>query len=207
MSLRLFLVDDHAAILRTLEIVLPTLTACEVVGTATSASGALKSIPRSKPNALWIDVCLAELDGPGLLCLMRSRGLVLPTVLITGSASDTCICEALRADPVAFVHKGDEISCWRKALEAAAMGEAYFSPRIVEAKKRGGGHERLRTLSDMERAVLVLVVRALTKEQIAEQLGITSHTVRHHREKIMKKLNVHTVTDLCREAAHAGLLV
>lgn len=88
--------------------------------TSPTATDALKAIPRVKPDVLFVDVCLPMLDGPSLLRLLRSRGIVTGAVLFTGLAGVAQIREAMSAEPAGFVSKIDDLDCWRKALESKA---------------------------------------------------------------------------------------
>jgi DNA-binding NarL/FixJ family response regulator len=111
----------------------------------------------------------------------------------------------MAANPASFVSKSDDLSCWQKALEAAVQGGSYFSPTISEASRQTP-HEGLATLSDVEHVVFSLVVKNVSKEHIADTLGISTHTVRHHRERMMTKLNAHSVAELCTIASRTGML-
>ena len=205
MKPRVFIVDDHEAVLRALECALPILMPCVIVGVARNAADALREIPRLKPDVLWADVCLPEIDGPNLLRLLKVRDVHLGRVLCTGAASDAWIREAMLVEPEGFVSKYDEMGCWRKALESASQGGSYCSPRIAEAKKCAPD-KALAKLTDMERVMFSLAVQNKKKEDIAERLGISTHTARHHREHLMAKLGAHSGVDLCKIALRAGLM-
>lgn len=205
MKPKLFIVDDHLSILRTLECALPLLLPCTIAGTCRNATDAIRAIPLAAPDVLWVDVCLPGLDGPGLLRLLRARAIAVRAVLFTGSTDPVQIREAMAAGPAGFVSKNDELSCWQKALEAAVQGGTYFSPAIAEASKHTPD-QGLASLTDAEHVIFNLVVKNLSKEQMAEMLGISPHTVRHHREHMMAKLGAHSVAELCTIAARVGML-
>ena len=205
MKPKLFIVDDHLSILRTLECALPLLLPCTIAGTARNATEALKAIPAVMPDILWVDMCLPGLDGPGMLRLLRARGISIPAVLFTGSLDPVQIREGMAASPACFVSKNDDLCCWQKALEAAVEGGSYFSPYIAEIA-RHAPHDGLAKLTDIEHVVFSFVVKDLSKEQMAEMLGVSTHTVRHHREHMMNKLGAHSVAELCGIASRVGML-
>ncbi len=205
MKPKIFIVDDHLAILRTLECALPLLLPCEIAGTSRTAVDALKAIPLTAPDVLWVDVSLPGLDGPGLLRILRARDIKVRAVLFTGSTDPLLLREAMAAAPACFVSKNDDLDCWKKALETAVEGGTYFSPGIAEAWKQAP-HEGLALLTDVEHVVFSLVVKNLTKEHIADMLGVSTHTVRHHREHMMAKLGAHSVAELCTIASRTGML-
>ena len=61
-------------------------------------------------------------------------------------------------------------------------------------------------LSKRELEVLEAVAEGYTNNQIGEQLGISPKTVARHRERIMHKLNLHSVAELTRFAIREGLV-
>lgn len=205
MKPRLFIVENDGAILETFQIALPRLLDCEIAGIARSGAEALKKIPQSRPQVLWVDVCMEPMDGPGLLRLLRSRSDHIRTVFFTGLECERRIREAITAEPEGFVHKTDEINCWREAFQAVMCGAHYVSARIAAIKKKAPVAE-LSCLSNVERVVLSLVVRGQSKDQIAAELGISPHTARHHREHLMSKLGVNCIESLCVIACRSGLI-
>ena len=61
-------------------------------------------------------------------------------------------------------------------------------------------------LSARERDVFRLLVRGLTTREIAAELGISGKTVDTHRERILKKLGLHSAVELVRYAATNDVL-
>jgi FixJ family two-component response regulator len=66
-------------------------------------------------------------------------------------------------------------------------------------------HERLMTLSDREREVMVMVTQGLMNKQIAGRLGLSEITVKIHRKNAMGQMGARTLPDLVRLAAALGL--
>lgn len=60
--------------------------------------------------------------------------------------------------------------------------------------------------TERELEVLRLVAQGLTSKQIAEALGISWSTARHHRENIWQKLAVHNAAQASATAAQEGWL-
>lgn len=58
--------------------------------------------------------------------------------------------------------------------------------------------ERIARLSKREREVGLLVVRGLTNQEVATELGISIKTVKAHRARVMEKTNSDTLVDLVR---------
>ena len=61
-------------------------------------------------------------------------------------------------------------------------------------------------MSERELQVLEMIAQGLTNPQIGAQLGISHKTVARHRERIMKKLDLHSGTELVKFAIRTGLI-
>jgi RNA polymerase sigma factor (sigma-70 family) len=61
-------------------------------------------------------------------------------------------------------------------------------------------------LSQRERQVLELVGEGLNNHDIGKRLGLSPKTIARHRERIMKKLNMHSRTELVKFAIRTGLI-
>ena len=66
--------------------------------------------------------------------------------------------------------------------------------------------EALRTLSDRERQVLILVVEGRTSKEIARIVGVKPASVDTYRSRIMTKLEVADLPSLVRFAIRHGLI-
>src|SRR4029077_9890366 len=64
---------------------------------------------------------------------------------------------------------------------------------------------RIATLTPREREVLELVIRGDTNKQIARALGCGERTIKAHRQKVMEKMQVHTLAELVSVAERAGV--
>jgi len=94
------------------------------------------------------------------------------------------------------------------AIRVAAAGEVFLHPFVAGAlvqdylRRAQSGVE----LTPRQREVLTLVAEGKSNQAIADQLGISVRTVDRHRENIMKRLNLHSRTDLVKYALRKGLI-
>lgn len=61
-------------------------------------------------------------------------------------------------------------------------------------------------LTEREQQVLTLLAEGLLNREIGEELGISPKTVARHRENIMRKLGLHSRTELVKYAIRVGLI-
>src|SRR5262249_47538420 len=98
-----------------------------------------------------------------------------------------------------------------RAIETVESGEAFFSPDIARVALnqfvRGPGEGPTPSqLTNREREVLIQISEGLSNKEIASQLGVGVRTVETHRERIMRKLNIHSVAGLTKFAIAKGLI-
>jgi DNA-binding NarL/FixJ family response regulator len=97
-----------------------------------------------------------------------------------------------------------------RAIDIINTGEAFFSPEVARAALnkyvRGGADDPAAQLTNREREVLVQIAEGLSNKEIANKLGVGVRTVETHRERIMRKLNIHSVAGLTKFAISKGLI-
>lgn len=73
-----------------------------------------------------------------------------------------------------------------------------------ERKVEVGDLKRL--LTDHERDILKMIQHGLASKEVADQLGISKHTVDRHRQNIIQKLQVSNTTEAIYKAKTLGLI-
>ena len=61
-------------------------------------------------------------------------------------------------------------------------------------------------LTNREREVLIQIAEGLSNKEIAAHLGVGVRTVETHRERIMRKLDIHSIAGLTKFAISKGLI-
>ena len=100
------------------------------------------------------------------------------------------------------------------AIRSAAKGEVYLYPSMAKllvnhylAQERTiDGSISLDGLTERESEVLKHLAEGESNNEIAENLVISPKTVARHRENIMRKLNLHSRTELVRYAIRKGII-
>jgi DNA-binding NarL/FixJ family response regulator len=128
-------------------------------------------------------------------------------------ANDAYVLEALRHGAAAYVLKGSAPGELVRAVREVAAGRHYLSPplseRAIEAYRsqaQGQTLEPYDTLTTREREVLHLAAEGRQNAAIAERLGISPRTAETHRTHIMRKLGLHSQTELVRYALRRGII-
>lgn len=146
-----------------------------------------------KPECLLLDLRMPGMDGLALQRELRSRGLSIPTIFLSGHGDISIAVRALREGALDYLEKpfnNDELvdrvrACIRTDIE-----------REQERANQQTCRERLAALTVREREVVDQLLQGKINKVVAAELGISTRTVESHRARIMKKLDVNALSDL-----------
>lgn len=146
-----------------------------------------------RPGCLVLDVRMPLMTGLELQNEMLRRGLMLPTIFLTGHADIDVAVSSLKRGAVDFLIKpvNDEI-----LLESIAAAVHCDFLRRAGVAGGEGVRERLRLLSARELDVLGYFLNGETDEQVADKLSLSERTVEGHRARIYRKFGIHTSKEL-----------
>ena len=213
MSIRVFLVDDHAVVREGLRLILERERDMSVIGEAGSGRQAVRQVEQLNPDVVIMDIALPELNGfeatRQITRLCPSTRVVILSMYSTAEQ----VFLALQAGALGYVLKdvaGQEVV---KAIRKVYAGCRYLSQQISETvitdylKRRGATEVKspLEQLTLREREILQLVVEGKTSAEIAKILYISPKTVETYRSKLMSKLGIHDIPGLVKFAIQNGL--
>ena len=130
----------------------------------------------------------------------------MKVVALSMHADQQYVASMLEAGASGYVLKGEAASELLLAVRAALAGRTYLSSELAGAVY--GQVQALAAhpeLSLNEREVVRLISEGLTTRQIAEQMNLSEHTIHTHRQRIMDKLDRHSVAALTKYAVSTGL--
>lgn len=150
-----------------------------------------------RPGCLILDVRLPGLGGLEFQTRLESLGIALPIVFMTGFADVPMSVRAMKAGAMDFLIKPFRDQDMLDAVEAAILRDRA---RRRERTAALTVETQAATLTPREREVMAAVVKGRLNKQIAGDLGISEVTVKLHRGKVMRKMQVRSVADLVRKA-------
>ena len=196
-------IDDDASFRRAMERRLKH--AGYEVATYASAHHLLDRLPsESVPGCILLDVQIPGMGGPELQARLSGLGSTLPIIFLTGHPDIPTTVRAIKAGANDFLTKPVSSDELFQAIERAiAHHEVTFGLKSNLNMVRA----RIATLTPREREVFELVIRGDTNKQIARALGCSERTIKAHRQKVMEKMQVHTLAELVSVAERAGVFV
>lgn len=212
MGRSLLIVDDHEGVARALASLLEA-AGYGPVHVAHNSGEAITLCDRERPDLVTVDLDLAGDDGLGLLRLLHRDHPNRPSIVLTATGTVDAAVAALKAGAAGFVPKSTSCDDLVQALEAAANGHlwlpvALIGPvvhQLLEPPPPNDWEALVDTLSAREQEVLQLMVRGLSRRDIASALFISLNTVRTHVKSILAKLGVHASLEAVSVALRAGM--
>ncbi|MCU1276780.1 MAG: putative Oxygen regulatory protein nreC [bacterium] len=178
----------------------------DLVAEAGDAHSSFPLIDATKPAVVLLDLRLPGMDGVTASRELQTRAPQSKVVILSAYARQHDLDEAWAAGVHGYMTKMQGADGLSEAIRAVAAGERYLAPGLKPSTKMGDRSGSIGILSARERDVFRLIVRGMTTRQIAVELSISGKTVDTHRERIMKKLGLHSAVELVRFAASHDLL-
>lgn len=214
MKTKLLLVDDHAVVRSGLRMLLDGELDVEIVGEAGTASEAINAVATMKPDVVLMDIGLPDMSGIDAAREVKRLWPQVSIVALTIHEDQEYFFKMLEAGASGYVPKRAAPEELLTAIRVAASGGVYLYPSLAKllvkdylsGEQPNSGEENLNDLTPREHEVLTLLADGDSNPEIGEKLSISPKTVARHRENIMRKLNLHSRTELVKYAIRKGII-
>lgn len=213
-EVRLLLVDDHEVVRTGLRMLLENQPNFKIVGEASTGMQAIELANSLLPDVVIMDITLPDISGIEATRRLRQSHPDLPVVALTIHEDEQYFFEMLQAGASAYVPKRAAPEDLLNAIQAVHAGEVYIYPSLAKLlvadflsrANEGSNKATMDGLTPREQEVLSVLAEGLSNDEIAEKLAISRHTVARHRENLMRKLNLHSRSELVKYAIRKGLI-
>ena len=214
MSLRVVLIDDHTLFRVGLEGLLVS-RGIEIAASVDRGEDCVELVKDKNPDVVLLDMRMPDINGLGVLRLLRENNLNMPIVMLTTSTEETDLVESLRAGAQGYLLKDMEPDALVIALRDIVAGKTVVAPdlapvlaRAVQGKSEEPQSAESSPFDDLtprETEILGLLAEGQSNKAIARNLGISDGTVKLHVKAILRKLNVHSRVEAAVMAVEKGL--
>ena len=207
------IVDSHGVLCESLSAWLDEQVDIRVVGSANSASQAVDLVTSLRPDVVIVDGDIDATTGADVLHDITASGMSPAMVLLMSDEDRDAAELAMKYGVFGFVLKVAPLQEVAEAVRWAAKKKMWVSPPLLTSILSGfrpstdleQARNHLKSLTKRELQVLTLMVDGLSHAQIAEQLHVSTNTVRTHTQNLQKKLNTHSGLAAVSIALEAGL--
>lgn len=198
---RVLIVDDHEVVGEGIKSLLEPHY--DILGPVRDGTQVMDAINELKPDALVLDISLPGRNGLDLLPELHATWPRLPIVMLTGSADFLVGRTAFMLGALGFLPKDSGFEELELALKSAFAGRQYLSPRVPPPPKSynlGPLPPGVAQLTPRQLKILRLIGSGAETDKIADELGVSIHTVHFHRRNLRRALAIASDGGLVRVA-------
>jgi len=205
MSISIAIVEDLDVVRNGLKDFISLSTDFIVIGSFKTGEEALEHLPEIKPDIVIMDISLPGMNGIECIRQVKDKSPGTQFMMFTVYENDDKVFEALKAGASGYLLKNTGLLHIAESVKELHEGGSPMSANIARKMVnlfRGNDKKNpfLDLLSNREKEILQLLAKGLLYKEIAEQLHITTGTVRIHIHKIYEKLHVQNRTEAINKA-------
>ncbi len=207
--MRVLIVDDHPVTRDGLRSALSGARDLEVIGEAATGEEAIAAAGQLQPDLVFMDVRMPGIGGIEATRAIRRAHPQTKVILFTVDESRAAISEAIQAGVSGYLLKDVSSEDLVRAARMALDGKAVIHPALTKAfldEVRFMPTDEGSPLSPREVQILQHIASGSSTKEVARDLGISSHTVKTHLERIFDKLGANDRVQAVAIALRMGLV-
>ena len=209
MTIRVYLIDDHALVRTGMKMILAGEVDIEVVGDADNGEDALRQIRSLKPDVVLCDLHLPGLSGLEITERITRGDLETKVIIVSVLEDGPLPKRLLEAGACGYIGKAGDAMELLRAVREVARGKRYLGTNVAQnmaLSNVSGNVSPFDGLSPRELEVAMLLIQGLRQEDIAKRLSLSAKTVNTHKTRLFQKVGIQDSIALARLAAQYGLL-
>ena len=211
MTIRVYLIDDHALVRTGMKMILAGELDIEVVGDAESGELALPQIRKLKPDVVLCDLHLPGLSGLEITERITHSDLAAKVIIVSVLEDGPLPKRLIEAGACGYLGKAGDANELLRAVRDVARGKRYLGSNVAQnmALSNVAGNSNASPfdeLSPRELEVAMLLVQGLRQEGIHQRLSLSAKTINTHKTRLFQKVGIQDNIALARLCTQYGLL-
>ena len=205
--MRILIADDHDLMRRGIATLLRSHEGWEICAEARTGFEAVSQAEKQKPDIAILDIAMPGLNGLDAARKIRKVSPRTEILVLSVHYSDQLIRDILDAGVRGYVVKSDSDRDLVLAVEALANHQPFFTSRVTEVMldswntPSDTSAEVVKSrLSSRQQEIVQLLSEGKTSKDVALRLNISAKAVETYRANIMRKLQLHSISELVRYA-------
>lgn len=205
--IKIVIADDHEIVRQGVRNLIENEPGMELCGEATVGRDAVELVLRVEPDMVILDISMPGLNGIEATRQILKQRPQTKVLMFTMHDAEQLVLEVFNAGAHGYLLKSDAGRHLVTAIKTVASGSRYFSSRLSEVLYDSFRHRNLphalaeeQKPSSREREIIQLLAEGKSNKEVAAVLGISVKTAETHRAAIMRKLGLHSISDLVRYA-------
>ncbi len=205
--------DDHPIVRQGLRTLLEADKSIRIIGEVGNGLAVADLVQQMRPDVLVLDLMMPGLSGVEVLRQVTKRSPKTSVIILSMYSSEAYVLETFKNGARGYVIKDSNLSDIILAVHEVMAGRLYlgssFTQRAIETYTKKVLDFQLdpyETLTERERQVLHIAAEGRRDTEIARILSVSPRTAELHRTRLMKKLGLHSKSELVRYALQRGII-
>lgn len=191
MPVKVFIYDDNESRRDSLKALLELTPELSFAGSASDCSDVMGDMETTFPDVVLMDINMPNVNGMEGLKKIKQNYPHIKVLMQTVFDDNDKVFESIRNGASGYILKKDSPQRILQAIHEVNEGGAVMNPGIAQKVLHFFQPKQLDApLSEREHQVLTLLAEGLSYKMVADQLGLSFHTVNTHAKKIYEKLHV-----------------
>jgi NarL family two-component system response regulator LiaR len=209
--IKILVVEDHAMVRKGLRLMLDEIDGLFVIGEAPDGSRAVELVQRLEPDVVLMDLDMPVMDGVQAIRRIIALRPQQHIIVLSGYVEDTRLLQAISAGAQGYIGKTTDTEELVRAIRDVYSGRPSLDAKVAWRILHGAGNDASATqeekrLTNRETEVLRLLSEGKPDKEIAEELVLTTVTIRTHISRILWKLNLDSRVQAALYAFRSGLV-
>jgi DNA-binding NarL/FixJ family response regulator len=212
MTLRIMVADDHEVVRRGLCSLLAAHSGWEICGEAIDGREAVTKAKQLRPDIVVMDIGMPSLNGLEATSKILQHEPRQRVLILTVADSEQLVREVLEVGARGYVLKSDAARDLVAAVEALQQGRTFFTPQVgdmvLSGFLDGSGAKTVNVprLTPREREIVQLLAEGKSTKEVAAILNLSVKTAETHRSNVMRKLGIHSISELVLYALRNNII-
>lgn len=203
-QINILIADDHQIVIEGLKMILEAHEELHVVAEVNNGVQVLSYLEDNAVDIVILDINMPEMDGIQCAKKIKKDYPKTRVIILTMYAQKSFIEEILKIGIDGCLLKNNTGKELADAIIRVHSGKSYFDQ--IQNFSQDDNAAKEYHLSQREIEIVKKLAEGLTSAQMAEVLFISEHTVKTHRKNILKKLNIHSSSELIQYALNNGII-
>ena len=210
-KIKLLLIEDNRLLREGLNVMLKKQKDINVVETVGNGENILNIMQKYKPDIVLLDLGLRNRNSLNLVKLIKKKFQVTKVIVMDLIPSQEDVYEFVQEGVSGFILKDATVSDFLKTIRSVAKGFQILPPnltvslfsQIVDHAVKGSNHSAVMEsvrMTKRERQVIELISEGCTNKEIAQELHLSTYTVKSHVHNILEKLALSTRVQIAKFA-------
>lgn len=208
--IRIAICDDHEIVRQGIKKIMSDVMDIDVSAEGANGREALDIARSHQCDVMLLDISMPDQNGIDTLRTIKQGQPRLPVLMLSSYSAKKYAVNVLKMGADGYLDKDCEMEEITKAIRTVAKGRRYVSPEIGDMLAKSLCKNNVgctyAELSDREFQIFLRLAKGELVSEIAENLFLSVKTISTYRTRVLKKMGLHSNSDLTYYALKNGLL-